>query len=91
MTMRQTIEIPANRKVHFDLVVPESVPCGKRDVILDFPLEPEIRQTNVRNLHDDWRSLYGFCKNSGDTLDAFMERHHEDGRLELENEESERR
>ncbi|GMO22009.1 MAG: hypothetical protein Ta2B_00900 [Termitinemataceae bacterium] len=36
---------------------------------------------------DDWHSLYGLCKNSGDTLDAFMERHLEDGRLELEGEE----
>jgi hypothetical protein len=40
MTMRKTIDIPASRNVHFDLVVPESVPCGKTNVILEFPQEP---------------------------------------------------
>ncbi|GHV79308.1 hypothetical protein AGMMS49944_10990 [Spirochaetia bacterium] len=85
MTLRQTIDIPASRKVHFDLVVPETVPCGRTEVILDFPQKPP------KTGQDDWRSLYGFCKDSGDTLDAFMERRHEDGRLELENEERERR
>jgi hypothetical protein len=37
MTMRQTIDIPANREVNIHLVVPATVPCGKTDVILDFP------------------------------------------------------
>ncbi|GHT90124.1 hypothetical protein FACS1894137_19470 [Spirochaetia bacterium] len=40
MTMRQTIEIPASRKVHFDIVLPETVPCGRTDVILNFPITP---------------------------------------------------
>jgi hypothetical protein len=43
MTIRQTIDIPANRKVHIDLMAPEIVPCGKTDVILEFPQEPEVR------------------------------------------------
>ncbi|GHV76681.1 hypothetical protein AGMMS49942_15020 [Spirochaetia bacterium] len=91
MTLRQTIDIPASRKVHdepngsLDLVVPETVSCGRTEVILDFPQGPP------KTSQEDWRSLYGLCKDSGDTLDAFMERRHEDGRLELENEERERR
>jgi hypothetical protein len=44
MTIQQTIDIPANRKVHFDLVLPETVPCGRTDVILDFPNEPKVRK-----------------------------------------------
>jgi hypothetical protein len=40
MIMRQTIDIPANREVTIRLVVPETVPCGKQDVILDFPTDP---------------------------------------------------
>jgi hypothetical protein len=37
MTIQQTIDIPANREVTIRLVVPETVPCGKRDLILEFP------------------------------------------------------
>ncbi|GHT76517.1 hypothetical protein FACS1894124_8480 [Spirochaetia bacterium] len=59
--------------------------------LLDMAGSCEGEDTMVRHPHDDWCSLYGFCKDSGDTLDAFMERHHKDGRLELENEERERR
>jgi hypothetical protein len=52
MTLRQTVDIPANRKVHFDLVVPESVPCGITDVILEFPHEPEPRKPVVSGKFD---------------------------------------
>ncbi|GHU49243.1 hypothetical protein FACS1894200_07700 [Spirochaetia bacterium] len=65
MTVRQTIDIPANREVHLDFVVPETVPCGRRDIIMDFPQEPSP--------HEDWRSLYGFCKSSGDTYTGIQE------------------
>ncbi|MHC6204121.1 hypothetical protein ACYULU_13130 [Breznakiellaceae bacterium SP9] len=51
MIVRQTIDIAVNREVHLDLVVP----CSRRDSIMDFPQEPSF--------HEDWRSLYGFCKN----------------------------
>jgi hypothetical protein len=37
MTIRQTIDIPANRKVRFDVDLPETVPCGKAQVVLHFP------------------------------------------------------
>ncbi|GHV78015.1 hypothetical protein AGMMS49942_28360 [Spirochaetia bacterium] len=46
MTIEQTIDIPVNREVTIRLVVPETVPCGKRAVILEFPTEAE-------SLHDD--------------------------------------
>jgi hypothetical protein len=36
MTIQQTIDIPASRKVHFDVVLPQDIPYGRADVILDF-------------------------------------------------------
>jgi hypothetical protein len=53
MTIEQTIDIPADRKVHFDLVVPESVPCGRTSVILEFPQEPKVRKPVVPGEDDE--------------------------------------
>jgi hypothetical protein len=36
MTIQQTIDIPASRKVHFDITLPEDALCGQAEVILDF-------------------------------------------------------
>jgi hypothetical protein len=47
MTLRQTIDIPANREVTIHLVAPETVPCGKTDIILEFPQEREADQGAV--------------------------------------------
>jgi hypothetical protein len=43
MTIEQTIDIPANREVTIRLVAPESVPCGRRNVIVEFP-DPKVRK-----------------------------------------------
>jgi hypothetical protein len=72
MTIEQTVEIPANRRLTID--VPQDVPPGW--TILTFTPAP---QTGLRN---SWRSLRGICKNSGDTLDAFLERKHAEKTLE---------
>jgi hypothetical protein len=37
MMIQQTIDIPSSRKVHFDVVLPETAQCGKAPVILNFP------------------------------------------------------
>jgi hypothetical protein len=37
MTIEQTVEIPASRKVRLDVSLPKSAPCG-RDVLMDFKL-----------------------------------------------------
>jgi hypothetical protein len=76
MIMRQTIEIPASRKVHFDLVVPETVPCGTREVILDFPQEP------VSYKPGPVKSLRGILKGRGITGEEFEEMQREDLLLE---------
>jgi hypothetical protein len=46
--MRQTIDIPPNREVTVRLVVPETVPCGKRDVILEFPTDPASKADELK-------------------------------------------
>jgi hypothetical protein len=45
MTIQQTIDVPASRKVHFDVVLPMDVPYGKTDVVLDF--KPAARQSGT--------------------------------------------
>jgi hypothetical protein len=37
MTIQQIVDIPADRKLRFDVVLPETVPCGKAEVVLNFP------------------------------------------------------
>jgi hypothetical protein len=42
MTIQQTIDIPLDRKIHLDLTLPESVPFGKSELVLEFKsAEPE--------------------------------------------------
>jgi hypothetical protein len=36
MTIQQIVDIPADRKVRFDVVLPETVPCGRAEVVLNF-------------------------------------------------------
>jgi hypothetical protein len=60
---------------------PPEVPAGR--VVLSFtPAERNISRGS-------WRSLYGICKSSGDTLAAFLDRKHAD--RERENAAVERR
>ncbi|MDR0710176.1 MAG: hypothetical protein LBF77_08940 [Spirochaetaceae bacterium] len=44
MTIEQTIDIPENRKVHFDVVLPRTVPSGSTKVTLAFP-SPNSQET----------------------------------------------
>jgi hypothetical protein len=43
MTIEQTVEIPANRRLHLDIALPEDFPLGAaRVAIIDFPAEREL-------------------------------------------------
>jgi hypothetical protein len=53
MTIQQTIDIPANREVDIHLVVPKTVPCGKQNVILDFPTDPKVRKPVIPGEDDE--------------------------------------
>ncbi|GBU27196.1 hypothetical protein R84B8_00722 [Treponema sp. R8-4-B8] len=41
MTITQTVEIPADRKLHLDFEVPREVPTGRTSIILQFPNKEE--------------------------------------------------
>jgi len=43
MTITQTVEIPANRRVHLDFEVPREVPEGRTNIILQFPDRKETK------------------------------------------------
>jgi hypothetical protein len=67
VTIEQTIDIPANREVHIHLVVPDTVPCGRTNVILEFPQGPDtIEKPNV---FDEAARLNGY-KDHADYLRA---------------------
>jgi hypothetical protein len=51
MTIQQTIEIPADRRVYFDVRLPKEVACGRTEVVLDFKapvVQPEAFGSAVK-------------------------------------------
>jgi len=46
MTITQTIEIPADRRVHLDFEVPREVPAGRTSIILQFPDKKEAQASD---------------------------------------------
>jgi len=83
MTIIQTVEVPANRRVHLDFEVPREVPEGKTSVIMQFPDRKEAQQEG-----GEWvNPLLGLGKAMGSTLtlDRFMEMQNEDIAREIEN------
>jgi hypothetical protein len=108
MTITQTIEIPANRRVTIE--IPKEIPVGTADVII-FPrtiakitpgnntaitqLTPEYlkslcapKPVNGLSPHEALERMWGCCADSGDTMDAFLERKHADKKLEFSIDES---
>jgi hypothetical protein len=82
MTIEQTVEIPANHRIYFD--VPSQIPAGRTKValtIIDFPptVHPEYKEATVIPLLE----LRGSCKGE-DTVAAYLERKRADKALELE-------
>jgi hypothetical protein len=47
MTITQTVEIPADRRLHLDLEIPREVPTGKTNVVIQFPVRETAPQTAV--------------------------------------------
>ncbi|GHU62823.1 hypothetical protein FACS189445_5970 [Spirochaetia bacterium] len=92
MTIEQTIDIPANREVTIRLVVPESVPCGKQAVILDFPLSPppasDLRTADIASRHEqiakDLAKIRALCKGSSLSVDSLLEERHAERDREYE-------
>jgi hypothetical protein len=77
MTVTQTIEIPANRRIHLDLEVLSELPVGKALVSVTPLAETSKNSTSLL-------SLRGSCKGL-DTMEAYFERKRADKALEDRN------
>jgi hypothetical protein len=75
MIITQTIEIPADRRVHLDFEVPGEMPIGR----------VQITVTPLTESHISLLSLRGSCKGL-DTMEAYFERKRAEKTLEDRNE-----
>jgi len=77
MTITQTVEIPANRRVFFD--VPREIPVGTtaRCEIHWFP-----RKETVNNLDAALEEIWALCKDAPVTVDGFLEERRRDNEAE---------
>jgi len=66
MSITQTIEIPANRRVHLDFEVPIEMPIGKAQISVTSLSETPKTHTSLLSLRGSCRGL--------DTLEAYFER-----------------
>ena len=81
MILTQTIEIPANRQVHFDFNVPQEVPIG---AIARFELvwSPKIEQAARKTEIDaSLEKVQAILKNSPVSVDGFLEERRKDDKL----------
>jgi hypothetical protein len=75
MTIHKTIEIPASRKVHFDVTLPETAPCGRTEVVLEFsretddPVYPPDFDPRLKGAVNP--ALRGSVKTMGDIIGPF--------------------
>jgi hypothetical protein len=82
MTIEQTIEIPADRRIFLDL--PLSIPAGvKARVEINIPAGAELSSNGLKQAKPA-KSFRGILKGKGITLERFREMQRED--TELENE-----
>jgi hypothetical protein len=82
MTIQQTIEIPASRRVYFEFLAPQEIPLGVTEVAITFS-GASIPKAAVKGSFDGLLALRGSCEGI-DTLDAYFERKRADKRIEDE-------
>jgi hypothetical protein len=80
MTLRQTINIAADRRVHFDFELPKTASVGSATVILEFPTVPD-EETLCRQREAVKKGL-GIAKHIGFSSDDLIANRCKD--LELE-------
>ena len=78
MTIEQTVEIPADRRIFLD--VPVEMPTGRADVIV----RALAAQNNAASMREASACLRGISKRFGDSLEAYFARKQHDKELELE-------
>ena len=78
MTIEQTVEIPPSRQLVLNL--PQEIPIGKAKaaIVLTFSSEQEEAAKRTAAME----KLFGCCSDTGDTLDAYLERHWAENKLE---------
>jgi hypothetical protein len=79
MVIEQTVEIPADHRLVLDL--PLELPPGTAKVEVTIP-DPAADKRKPLAPQEALVKLFGCCANSGDTMDAYMERHWADNDLE---------
>ena len=79
MTTEQTVEVPADRRLYFD--VPREIPVGAtaRFEIHWFP-----RKEAVNNLDAALEEIWALCKDAPVTVDGFLEERRRDNEAEEE-------
>jgi hypothetical protein len=75
---RNTPLVTTSRR-HTPLLLRLLKPVGKTEIMIVFS---SVSGGPTPEHAASWRSLYGMCKNSGDTLEAFLERKHADKAFE---------
>ena len=82
MTLTQTVEIPADRRVRFDFEVPREIPTG---AIARFELvwSPEIEKVNncKADLNASLEKVQALLKDSPISVDSFLEERRMDDKL----------
>lgn len=77
MTITQTIEIPANRRI--TLEIPSQIPVG---AIASFELVWSPQKAQNNSLDIALEKIWNLCKDSSITVDNFLEMRHQDNDLE---------
>jgi len=64
MTITQTVEIPADRRVHLDFEVPREVPEGRTSIILQFPSPKQEKHKTTEELHASLERVRAILKDA---------------------------
>jgi len=72
MTITQTIDIPANRRLNFELEIPQEVTADKAYVIVQFPA-PEKSRTEAKAEPEAAKKKLGMTRKD---LDEFLKNAH---------------
>jgi hypothetical protein len=92
MTIEQTIEIPANRRVQFELTLPETFTPGS---IIRFEINPSVIAADcapAKNKEAMRRAIESICGlyEGVESPGSYLDRHHAENELEWEIEERRR-
>jgi len=79
MTIEQIVEIPADRRITFE--VPPEIPTG---VTARFEIHCFPQREAVNDLDSSLEEIWALCKDAPVTVDSFLEERRRDNKLEEE-------